>query len=306
MGGFHYFEKPHDAGHHSGLNNSQLHANYLEGNFKRYSTTSDEVPIHPLTKKDVITMVQSGLLHLPTEEEIQDKSKSDWLAKTVVIIQTLWFITQCIARTIQGLPTTELEILTLAYATLSFGIYVAWWNKPRNVDCPTRVFQKPPRQRHQKDSWNWWEEIGKAILGTQDNWVDLHQRRQVPKFYSGNPDISIANLTDCLTLAAGVVFGAIHCMAWTFDVLSPAETFLWRISSAAITILPVFLFLAYLGYNLLRMKLLELPLIVFMVYSGFLYVGARILTLILAFMSLASLPPGALEAVQWTAWFPHI
>lgn len=306
MGGFHYFEKPRDAGHHPGLNEFHLHANYLEGNYKPNTTIGEEVPVHPLTKKDVITMVQSGLLELPTEEEIQDRSKSDWLAKTIVIVQTLWFVTQCIARSIEGLPITELEILTLAYATLSFGIYIAWWNKPRNVDRPIRIFQKPHRKRHQKDSWDWWEEIGKAIIGTQDNWVDLHQRRKVPKFYSGNPEMSGATFTDCLTLAAGVIFGAIHCIAWTFDVSSPTETFLWRISSAAITVLPVFLFLAYLGYKLLGVKLLEFPLFVFMVLSGLLYITARILTLILAFISLTSLPPGALQAVQWTTWIPHI
>lgn len=306
MGGFHYFKKPHDAGHHLAPNESQLHANYLEDNCKPGTTIGDEVPVHPLTKKDVITMVRSGSLELPTEEEIQDRSKSDWLAKTVVIVQTLGFVTQCIARTIQGLPMTELEILTLAYTTLSFGIYIAWWNKPRNVERPIRVFQKPHRKRHQKKSWNWWAEIGKAIIGTQDNWVDLHQRKKVPKFYSGNPEIGSATFTDCLTLAAGVVFGAIHCIAWTFDVSSPTETFLWRISSAAITVLPVFLFLAYLGYSLLGVKLLEFPLFVFMVFSGFLYITARILTLVLAFMSLTSLPPGVLQAVQWTAWIPHI
>lgn len=35
---------------------------------------------------------------LPSEAEILDRSKSDSLAKAIVIIQTLWFATQCIAR----------------------------------------------------------------------------------------------------------------------------------------------------------------------------------------------------------------
>jgi hypothetical protein len=306
MGGFHYFKKRHDTGYHQGLNGFQLHANYLEGNRNPVTTIGDEVPVHPLTTEDVITLVQRGIFELPTEEEIQDRSKSDWLAKTVVIVQTLWFVTQFIIRQIQGLHTTELEILTLAYATVSFGIYIAWWNKPRNVDCPIRVFQMPRRQRHQRMSWNWWAEIGKAIVGTQDIWVDLHQRRKVPKFYSGNPEVSEATFADCLTLAAGVVFGAIHCIAWTFDVSSPTETFLWQISSAAITVLPVFVFLAYLGYSLLGVKLLAFPLFVFMMLSGLLYIVARILTLVLAFVSLTSLPPGTLQAVEWTTWIPHI
>ena len=97
-------------------------------------------PCHPLDIKEVKRLVQAGELKLRTENEMKDRSKSDWLTKTIVLVQTAWFITQCIAREVEHLPIMHLEIVALGYATLNIGIYVAWWDKPRNVEYPIRVF----------------------------------------------------------------------------------------------------------------------------------------------------------------------
>ena len=40
--------------------------------------------------------------------------------------------------------------------------------------------------------------------------------------------------------------------------------------------------------------------------AGILYILARAVTLVLAFMSLRDLPPGAYETVYWTTFIPHI
>ncbi|TFK50295.1 hypothetical protein OE88DRAFT_1700952, partial [Heliocybe sulcata] len=74
-----------------------------------------------------------------TEEEIKDKSKGGWLSKGLVIVQTSWFIAQCIARSAQGLALTELELSTCAYAALNAMAYGLWWNKPQSVDRPHRI-----------------------------------------------------------------------------------------------------------------------------------------------------------------------
>ncbi|KDR73261.1 hypothetical protein GALMADRAFT_727609 [Galerina marginata CBS 339.88] len=66
-----------------------------------------------------------------TEEEIRDKSKGDGLSKTVIIIQTTWFIAQCAARSVRGLIVTEMELVTLALATVDVLVYAFWWNCAR-------------------------------------------------------------------------------------------------------------------------------------------------------------------------------
>ena len=55
---------------------------------------------------------------------IKDKGKSDWLAKSLVLLQTSWFVLQRIGRTIEYLPVAHLEIMTLGYATMNFVVYM--------------------------------------------------------------------------------------------------------------------------------------------------------------------------------------
>jgi len=77
-----------------------------------------------------------------SKAEIKDKSKGDAISKVVVILQTGWFLTQCIARVVQRLPITELELVTVAFAALNFVIYLLWWHKPLNVQRGVRVYPK--------------------------------------------------------------------------------------------------------------------------------------------------------------------
>jgi hypothetical protein len=97
-------------------------------------------PFYPLDDMMVRVAARKGLIELPLKEEIQDKSKTDWLAKILVLFQTGWFVVQCLARGVVHLPLSELEVITLAYAIMNVGIYIAWWDKPRNVEWPIRVF----------------------------------------------------------------------------------------------------------------------------------------------------------------------
>ncbi len=50
-----------------------------------------------------------------TVSDIKDRSKGD-LSRLIAILQTTWFILQCIARGQQQLAVTELELVTLAVA----------------------------------------------------------------------------------------------------------------------------------------------------------------------------------------------
>src|SRR5258708_29510267 len=75
-----------------------------------------------------------------SEEDIKDRSKGDILSKLIAITQTTWFILQCIARGQQKLTLTELELVTLALASLNAITYVFWWHKPLGVQVPIRIY----------------------------------------------------------------------------------------------------------------------------------------------------------------------
>ncbi|KIK64250.1 hypothetical protein GYMLUDRAFT_161867 [Collybiopsis luxurians FD-317 M1] len=83
-----------------------------------------------------------ALRHIP-ESEIMDRSKGDALAKTLVLIQTAWFIAQVISRAVLHLPISELELTTLAFALLNFFTYALWWKKPLDVRYPFLVALLP-------------------------------------------------------------------------------------------------------------------------------------------------------------------
>src|SRR5260221_13176810 len=81
-------------------------------------------------------------LHKISEGDIKDRSKGDILSKLIAISQTTWFILQCIAWGQQNLTLTELELVTLALASLNAITYVFWWHKPLGVQVPIRIYLK--------------------------------------------------------------------------------------------------------------------------------------------------------------------
>ncbi|KAK1225874.1 hypothetical protein PQX77_011166 [Marasmius sp. AFHP31] len=78
-----------------------------------------------------------------TEDEIANLGHTDILAKIITMIQTLYFIANCIARGVSGLAITELESFTLGFATLNLVSYSFWWHKPSRVRFPVRIMVPP-------------------------------------------------------------------------------------------------------------------------------------------------------------------
>ena len=89
-------------------------------------------------------LLKENRIHFPlaigTEIDIRDKG--DAFAKAIALLQITWFIIQLIARRVQGLTITELELTTAALAGLNGLTYVFWWNKPRGVQSPVVIRTK--------------------------------------------------------------------------------------------------------------------------------------------------------------------
>ena len=308
MGGFHLFERCSEE----------------TSNDDRSISREDDKPLNPLQASDLVRCDGYESFIMPTEAEIKDKGKSDWLAKSLVLLQTSWFIMQCIARAIKHLPVTHLEIVTLAYAAMNFVIYIFWWNKPLNVNRPIRVFQKSEpsatqnqvfsRSTQHSRAWELtWEEVSEGlktivvyIAGLQDENVDLSRDDRVPRFWA-NSTGGERVAADIIVLGVGVCFGAIHCIAWGFSFPTHAELLMWRVSCVAITAVPVYITLGFfLGIWLEKMGFGITVLLFSPLSGGLLYILARAVTLVLAFTSLRDLPPGVYETVHWTTFIPHV
>jgi len=92
----------------------------------------------PLSPSHLERLFKLNWVKLPTisEDEIKDKSKADFLTKSIAVLQTLWFVVQCIARLAQKLALTGLELVTMAFVVLNVALYWAWRDKPLDVQCP--------------------------------------------------------------------------------------------------------------------------------------------------------------------------
>ncbi|KAG2068153.1 hypothetical protein BDR04DRAFT_1119996 [Suillus decipiens] len=104
----------------------------------------DDEPRAPLTPGELMDFVVKGYVDIPDidEADIESRSKSDALSKLAAILQLGWFVLQLVARYIQNLPTTLLEIDTMAIVTLACIAYFQWFHKPKDVRRPYPVHWK--------------------------------------------------------------------------------------------------------------------------------------------------------------------
>ena len=111
-------------------------------------------------------------------------------------------------------------------------------------------------------------------------------------------------------LGVGICFGAIHCIAWGFPFPTHAELLIWRVSSVAITAVPVYIPLIFILAGWLGNIDFDTVANIFIFFSippaFILYILARVVTLVLALTSLRDLPPGAFDTVHWTTFIPHV
>ncbi|KAK0229403.1 hypothetical protein EDD85DRAFT_974618, partial [Armillaria nabsnona] len=278
-------------------------------------------------------------------ETIEDKSKSDALSKTFSIIQISWFIVQCITRVTHHLPITLLEMTALSFAGLSIIMYFLWLHKPLNVkyhisldgsdsipmpdkNNPEESASPGKSSRHRLDWLREW--IGfTTIEGSVDGHCD-DIRDGACRFYSGTNEQQPRRFVNMVVI--GSLFGAFHCVAWSFSFPSHAEMVLWRLSSITILIglfvaghlagifiimewvdpewtsKPVSVFLrAWRDDEISTWPFILTCISVFMMIVTIIsYIVARITLIILAFLQLRSLPQLAFCAVQWTTYIPHM
>ncbi len=103
----------------------------------------DEVRVTVLTLEMLRELVKDPEFKIRiTEEQITHRSKGDALSKIIFVLQSTWFILQCLGRRMQGLNLTHLELTTLALASLNGITFVLWWDKPLGAEAVVRVHLK--------------------------------------------------------------------------------------------------------------------------------------------------------------------
>jgi len=248
------------------------------GGFMEYEGNT---PIRVLLPEDLESYSLTGNGDFPriSKAEIEDRSKGDALSKGFVVVQTSWFVTQCIARGVQGLPLTELELVTVAFAALNVVIFFLWWHKPLNVQRGVRVYKKRNTEQPVDDGgvevavefWVAFRDALSELPATitrgpekdefiENSWLtrvifwpiykpfqiirgrdDDYEHSKTRRVKTFYPDEWGGNafMGVSLVTAITLAFGSIHCVAWSFSFPSNTERTLWRAASACIIGVPI-------------------------------------------------------------------
>ncbi|CCT65167.1 uncharacterized protein FFUJ_04955 [Fusarium fujikuroi IMI 58289] len=89
-----------------------------------------------LSPRAVTWLAERGHWIPISKKKIDDKSKADYFQKILVVMQVIWMVLQCIARKIQNLPLSLLEVHTMVHVVCAIFLYLCWFRKPLNVLDP--------------------------------------------------------------------------------------------------------------------------------------------------------------------------
>jgi hypothetical protein len=227
-------------------------------------------------------LVELKLAAFPPEEDILDKSKSDWISKSVTLVQIVWFVCQVIGRAVERLPITTLEIFTCGIIICSVIAYLSWWQKPKDIDRPVRL---------------------KGLI-TQTQFTE---KGIIEYSYRGQLEHDKEELfSSAAAVVPSLLFGACHIAAWNFAFPTAAEQTIWRIASVACSVLPIIIIIISVIFD---GEEDGIPSLIFWLIFWLLlcaYIIVRLYLLIEAFIGLRSVPADVYQTVTWSEYIPHI
>ena len=307
---------------------TMVHAHYADsGGFLLH--VEDTVSF-PITAKQIHYLVQRGHLPLPkiTKKEIWDKSKADRLAKTIAGSQAAWLVAQVIARGVQHLPITLLELSTVALISCTAATAFFWFQKPLGVETPTDVYLETSMaqvlQLAGDDGKAPYRDTPLDFVESQlytSSQFPLHhfwgvQERPLPRI-PNDRDPQLHNLWMILIVTIPTAaFSLLHLIAWHFDFPTKAELLLWRWTCVSMSIVlgtycateaASIIAQGYTtsGLTTLNGYKLRWPTNILFFVPGFLYMCARLIVIVEIVISMRLLPAGCFETVQWTQLIPH-
>ena len=296
--------------------------------------TTEEKPLG-LTRSRALHTVQSSedvvILPWVSSEDIDDRSKADYMLKAISCGQITWLIVQSIGRCIQSLALSPLEATTIAYVACTLFAYAAWWKKPYELQSPTIVVVEPdhPIKQYLRD-------VPPHVPLNNDQAVDLD--KQVYWTYVSVSTVMFLTYSGLHFLAWNLHFAtgverqlwrwltlpliSLHGFFIVISLLTEARistprgtdqctsTWLWLFDRAVKPMIPrrayPFFRSIYLLGNVREDKVPRWPLIIPILFLTFLYTMIRVYLLVEAFVGLRSVPMSLYVTVNWNKFFPHI
>ncbi|KIJ47399.1 hypothetical protein M422DRAFT_84708, partial [Sphaerobolus stellatus SS14] len=136
---------------------------------------------------------------------------------------------------------------------------------------------------------------------------------RLPIFFRYKDD-DVPGLTVFIILSAGLAFGSIHLIGWSFTFPSETEKILWRTAGCIVTGFPMLLLLigipmvhdTYHGFSERATRIVRSISFIFISLMVILYVPARFYLLIEGIIALRKLPASAFDSIDWVSTIHHL
>ena len=150
------------------------HGFYAEmGGWRVHDKSTGQV--YTFKGKQLAWLVKKKLIKIPDlpAADLDDRSDADSIAKGIAVIQALWFLVSFLARVVDGLPFTTLELEVLPFIFMTWFTYWFWWHKPFNVltftkievECltPDSLCQLATATCNPEEKPYWWRPVPKEV-----------------------------------------------------------------------------------------------------------------------------------------------
>lgn len=224
----------------------------------RIKLEDDEFPV---TSKHIYVLFKLGLIQLDaiTPAAIEDRSKADVVAKIFTIVQTSWFLLASLARLIQHISMTSLELSTIAFVVCTIGTNIMWWSKPKDVFVPivlnidntlegllALAGPQIPDAKSEAANWKWsplekfdnlrpnfFVDVGQYLprpFVPEQGSFKLSQQGQKVRFRNDRlPPFERDYLLNHFLGVLSLLFGAVYIAGWNISFPTKIERILWRV-----------------------------------------------------------------------------
>ena len=95
----------------------------------------------PVDCDQLLYLTRERHVEMPTitEDNIDDRNKSDSITRTIAVVQSIWFTANSIGRVAEGIFLSTMELTTLSFVFLITACSICWWRKPMDVSRPIIV-----------------------------------------------------------------------------------------------------------------------------------------------------------------------
>lgn len=249
----------------------------------RIKLKDDEFPV---TSKHIYVLIKLGLIQhdaIPPAA-IKDRSKADGVAKIFTIVQTSWFLLACLARLIQHISITSLELSTISFVVCTIGTNIMWWSKPKDVFMPivlnidktlegmlAMTGPHIPDAKSEAANWIWsplekfddmrpsfFIDVGQYLprpFVPEQGSFKLSQEGQKVRFRNDRlPPYERDYLLNHFLGVLSLLFGAVYIAGWNISFPTEIERILWRVCTLMTLSLVAAFWLVDAGVELYQRK----------------------------------------------------